>query len=179
MRNHRSRGADTIPPSLKHSFPNSQPYTNAGFVTPNVYDDVDIDNMTMQEYELYMANQCRREESLNSYNRGFTSNFRDYSQNTPDLQPDDRDVKIVDELFRIGVENLQRMEQEEIHNGCNNEEFEDVNHDCKDLLDFAISSNANIFSSVCELDIHNSDIDTTIKEEEVQKECDEGDMDDS
>ena len=78
---------------------------------------------------------------MNDYTRSFTSNFSDYSLNTPDLQHDDRDLMIVDELFRIGAENLQRMEQEEIHNGCDDDEFENMKQDCKDPLDSVISSN--------------------------------------
>lgn len=157
----RSRRAPTRFSSFETSFQPPRLFTNNGSTFSSKRNEVDID------YERYMANQCRRESSLNNYACGFTSNF-----NTPDPHPEDRDLMIakgVDELFRIGAENLRRMEQKKIHNGCN----KDVNHDCKDPFDFAISSIANIFSTVCEQDTDNSAIDTTIEEEEVKKEYDE------
>ena len=75
MRNLRSRKAATRQPPLEPFLPNFQPYTNANFQPYN---------MTIQEYELYMVKQCRRKNSLNNHTHGFTSNFIDYSQNTPD-----------------------------------------------------------------------------------------------
>lgn len=84
----------------------------------------------------------------------------------------------LDELFRIGAENLKRMEQDEIDTGCDDEGFGDVNHGSKDLLNLPISPITNIFASVCEQDTDNVNINTTKEKEEVQEDGEEWDLDD-
>ncbi|GJZ46890.1 hypothetical protein Tco_0600722 [Tanacetum coccineum] len=46
----------TLPPSLPF-FQSSQPHTNYGYESPNESKEVDIDSMTIAEYELYIAKQ--------------------------------------------------------------------------------------------------------------------------
>lgn len=128
-----------------------------------------MDNMTIREYEWYIANHCRREISLN---HKIASNFSDCFQNTPD--PQLKDMEIEDDAF-MSKELLTRSngedpdsDNEEIDAWCDNEEFGDVNHESEDPLDFPISPITNVFGSVCEQD---SD------EEDVYEEVEEMDLD--
>ena len=70
------------------------------------------------------------------------------------------------------------MKREEIHNGFDNEEFGDVDHENGDLLNFPIYTVTNVFASVCVHGVDNVDVNTSKEKEEVQDECDECDMDD-
>ncbi|PWA63774.1 F-box domain, cyclin-like protein [Artemisia annua] len=129
MRNLRYRRSSTRLPPSKPVYQSPQTYASRCYVSPHVYDEMDMDNMTIQEYERYIANRCLEENN------------------------------------HTHMEDPDSVKDEGINTVCVDDEFEDVNHDCKDHFDFAIYI-ANIFPSVCKQDSNNSNINTTIEEEE-------------
>ncbi|PWA62374.1 RNA-directed DNA polymerase, eukaryota [Artemisia annua] len=63
MRSIRYRRSSTRLPPTKPVYQSPQTYTNRCYVSPHVYDEMDMDNMTIQEYEWYIANQCQEENN--------------------------------------------------------------------------------------------------------------------
>ncbi|GJV43808.1 hypothetical protein Tco_1428344 [Tanacetum coccineum] len=92
--------------------------------------EVDIDSMTIVEYQLYMANQSPRKNRLNDHTYGFTSKFCDQSSCTPIPQPEDKELslkEVLNNLFRIGAENLRGIKQEEVQvEECNEGNMEEI-----------------------------------------------------
>ncbi|GJW31851.1 hypothetical protein Tco_0051883 [Tanacetum coccineum] len=67
---------------------------------------VDNDSMTIEEYELYMAMKCSKTSTLQNSTHGFTSQFSDQSPFTPNPSLDKKDFnleKVLNVLFRIGA----------------------------------------------------------------------------
>ncbi|PWA93731.1 hypothetical protein CTI12_AA048120 [Artemisia annua] len=158
MRNLRSRRFTARPPPPMPVYQSPVGYSNRHYVSPQVFDELDMGNMTIQEYEWYIANHCRREISLN---HKVASNFSDCFQNTPDPQLED--MEIDDDAFmseefptRSNGEDPD-SDKEEIDAGCDDEEFGDVNHESEDLLNFPISPISNVFASVLEQDSDEED----------------------
>ncbi|GJT50665.1 hypothetical protein Tco_0976822 [Tanacetum coccineum] len=85
-----------LPPPHPCSLP-IQPYPKNYLVSTNVSNDVDIESMTIAEYNLYVTKQ--------------DSNFDE----------------ILDDLLRIGAENLKRMGQEEVHNSICEQDVDNIN----------------------------------------------------
>ncbi|GJW77331.1 hypothetical protein Tco_0139013 [Tanacetum coccineum] len=102
---------------------------------------VDIDSMTLDEYDLYMAMQC-------SKNSDKDSSFE----------------KILDDLFRIGDENLRMLERK-VPNKCDEETVGDTDHESGNLVNFSTFPVTNEFASAYELDVDNIN-DNTVREEE-------------
>ncbi|GJZ29288.1 hypothetical protein Tco_0573935 [Tanacetum coccineum] len=101
---------------LHPCFQPPQQYTKDGLVSLDGSNEVDIDSMTIVEYELYMAKQGPRKNRLNDHTYGFTSNFYDQSPCTPDPQAKDKELslkEIFNDLFKVGAKNLKGMKQEE------------------------------------------------------------------
>ncbi|PWA52606.1 EGF-like domain-containing protein [Artemisia annua] len=69
MRNLRYRRSSTRLPPTKPVYQSPKTYTNRCYVSPHVYDEMDMDNMTIQEYERFIANHCREEIGLNNHIR--------------------------------------------------------------------------------------------------------------
>nr|GEZ85390.1 hypothetical protein [Tanacetum cinerariifolium]GEZ85892.1 hypothetical protein [Tanacetum cinerariifolium] len=103
-------------PPLHHCFQSAQPYTEDGLVSSNESDEVDIDSMTIAEYELYIVKQGLRKNTLNDHSYSFTSNFCDQLPYIRNPQPDDRELSLVEvfsNLFRMGAEKLKGMKQKD------------------------------------------------------------------
>ncbi|GJR44514.1 hypothetical protein Tco_1312617 [Tanacetum coccineum] len=80
--------------------------------------EVDIDSMTIAEYNLYVARQ--KKNPLNDHSYSFIPQFFAQPPNTPKTPVDKKDSdldEILDDLFRIRAENLRRMGQEKVQNG--------------------------------------------------------------
>ncbi|GKD41200.1 hypothetical protein Tco_1261407, partial [Tanacetum coccineum] len=71
--------------------------------------------MTIAEYNLYVAKQGLDKNTLNNYSNGFTPQFFAETPHTPNTPVDKKDFdfdKILDDLFRIGADNLKGMGQD-------------------------------------------------------------------
>ncbi|GKC81377.1 hypothetical protein Tco_1137094 [Tanacetum coccineum] len=93
-----------IPPPPVQSYPKTY------LVSTKVSNDVDIENMTIAEYNLYVAKQGLDKNTLNNYSNGFTP--YPHTPNTPVDKKDSDFDKILDDLFRIGADNLKGMGQD-------------------------------------------------------------------
>ncbi|GKD09793.1 hypothetical protein Tco_1189478 [Tanacetum coccineum] len=111
----------------------------------------DIENMTLNEYFEYEAEKERRlwrnvrsKSSPTRYEGAdFTSSHRDksitldfphYYEDASMVKKDSDFDEILDDLFRIGAENLRRMGQEKVQNGCNVDTSRDTNHESGDEI---------------------------------------------
>ncbi|GJS62207.1 hypothetical protein Tco_0656991 [Tanacetum coccineum] len=93
-------------PPLHPCFQSTQLYTEDGLVSYNESDEVDIDSMTIEEYELYIAKQGPRKNPLNDHCYNFTSNFCDQLPCIPNPQPDDEELSFEEDINDInGWEN--------------------------------------------------------------------------
>ncbi|GKA95062.1 retrovirus-related pol polyprotein from transposon TNT 1-94, partial [Tanacetum coccineum] len=93
-----------IPPPPVQSYPRNY------LVSTEVSNDADIENMTIVEYNVYIAKQGLDKNTLNNYSNGFTPQFFAQLPHTPKTPVDKKDpdlVKIMDDLFRIRDENLK------------------------------------------------------------------------
>ncbi|GKE22712.1 hypothetical protein Tco_1434224 [Tanacetum coccineum] len=95
-------------PPLHPYFQPPQPYTEAGLVSPNESDEVDIDSMTIAEYELYVAKQSTRKNRLSDHTYGFTFNSCDQSPCTPNPQPKDKELSLEED---VRIEDVERLRQ--------------------------------------------------------------------
>ncbi|GKD56299.1 hypothetical protein Tco_1289686 [Tanacetum coccineum] len=84
-----------------------QPYPKNYLVSTNESNDVDIENMTIAEYNLYVAKQGLGMNQLSNHSYGFTPYF--FAQPPPTSKKDSDFDKILDDLFRTGAENMKRM----------------------------------------------------------------------
>ena len=64
MRNLRSRRFNTRPPPPAPVYQSPVGYSSRHHVSPREYEELDMDNMTGDEYQLFIANRCQREVSL-------------------------------------------------------------------------------------------------------------------
>ncbi|GJX69071.1 hypothetical protein Tco_0304798 [Tanacetum coccineum] len=131
--------------------------------------EVDIDSMTIEEYELYMAMQCSNTSGLHNRIHGFTSQFVNQSLHTHNPLLDEMNLsleEILGDLFRIGAENLRRREQE-VSNVCDDKKSGDTDQEDGDLLDFPIFIVTNVFASVCEQVKENINVSIENEKEEV------------
>ncbi|GJZ85321.1 hypothetical protein Tco_0650660 [Tanacetum coccineum] len=100
-----------------------------------------------------------------------TNQFFAQPPNVPNTPVDKKDSdfdEILDDLFRVGAENMRRIGQEKIQNGCNVDTLRDTNHESDNLLNFPISA-TNELSSICK-----QDVDLEKEEAEVEDD-DDGD----
>ncbi|GJX73128.1 hypothetical protein Tco_0311723 [Tanacetum coccineum] len=88
---------------------------------------------------------------------GFTSQFFNQSQYTPNPHLDEKDSslkEILDDLFRIGTENLRKAEHEVPYKYDDKTmditDYEDSDQEDGELLDLPTFSATNVFASICE-----------------------------
>ncbi|GKD54319.1 hypothetical protein Tco_1287706 [Tanacetum coccineum] len=90
--------------------PPVQPYPKNYLVSIKVSNDVDIESMTITNYNLYVAKQGLGMNPLSKDSYGFTPQFFAQPQHTPNTSKKDSYFdKILDDLFRTGTENMKRM----------------------------------------------------------------------
>ncbi|GJZ05697.1 hypothetical protein Tco_0539490 [Tanacetum coccineum] len=128
-------------------------------------------------YELAMSTM-KNEKQVPT--QGFTSQFFNQSQYTSKLPLDDEESsfdKILDDLFKIGAENIRKMEHE-VPNRCDNITiYKDIDQEDGRLPDLPNFSATNEFASVCEQGKDNIDVNTAQELEEFQVEDVEMDKD--
>ncbi|GJZ29268.1 hypothetical protein Tco_0573915 [Tanacetum coccineum] len=129
----------SMPPLLLY-FQTPQPCTKFNSISHNVENEIDIDSMTLAEYDLSMAMQYKKDFSFE---------------------------EILDDLFRIGGENLRSIKHEEVPNRCDEETVGDTGHESCNPLNFPTFSVTNVFASVCIQDDKNINISTIEEIEEV------------
>ncbi|GJZ82166.1 hypothetical protein Tco_0647160 [Tanacetum coccineum] len=86
----------------------------------------------------------------------WTLKFFTQSPHTPNTLVDKKDFdfdEILDDLFRIGAENLKRMGHDTVQNRCDDDTSRDMNHESGNHLNFPIFSATNKFSSIYEQDV--------------------------
>nr|GEV06135.1 hypothetical protein [Tanacetum cinerariifolium] len=115
----------------------------------------DIENMMLDEYCEYEA---KKERGLwdNDRFKNSPTRFFAKSPNTPNTYVDKKDSnfdEILDDLFILGAENLSRIGQEKVQNGCDIDTSRDKNHKSGNHLNFPIYFATNEFYSICEQDV--------------------------
>ncbi|GJZ10825.1 hypothetical protein Tco_0545584 [Tanacetum coccineum] len=134
----------SLPPLLP-CFQTPQPCVIINFVHHNSHNEVDIDNMTLEEYARYeVAMSNEKDSSLE---------------------------EILDDLFRIGAKNLRKTEHKVPHR-CDDKtiditNYEDSDHEGCELTDLPIFSASNEFASICEQVEENIDINIAEEKEQV------------
>nr|GEW72710.1 RNA-directed DNA polymerase, eukaryota [Tanacetum cinerariifolium] len=86
-------------------------------------------SMTIADYNLYIAKQGLEKNILNDHSYGFTPQFFAQPPHTPNTLVDKKDSsleEILDELFKIGVENLKRMGQENFQNSVCKQDVDNI-----------------------------------------------------
>nr|GEZ91699.1 hypothetical protein [Tanacetum cinerariifolium] len=103
-------------PLLLPCFQKPQPCATFNLVHQNSHNEVDIENMTLEEYARYKMSIMKIKIQVPTH--GFTSQFFNQSQHTPNPHLDEKDSslkEIMDDLFRIGTENLRKAKHEVPH----------------------------------------------------------------
>ncbi|GJT79264.1 hypothetical protein Tco_1053606 [Tanacetum coccineum] len=109
-----------------------QPCPTNYLVSTNESNDVDIENMTIAEYNLYVAKQSLEMNPLSNHSYGFTPQFFSQPPHTSNTSKKDSDFhKILDDLFRTGAENMMRMGQDIVQDNIW-EPDDDLEEDQKD-----------------------------------------------
>ncbi|GJY17378.1 hypothetical protein Tco_0388869 [Tanacetum coccineum] len=159
-------------PLLLICFQTPQPCTKFNFMPYNDNNEVYIDTMTLDEYDLYMAMQCSMKSGVQDTTYGFTPRFFDQSPQAPNPPLNKKDSsleEILDDLFRIVADNLRMMEHE-VPNRRDEETVGDTKHESGNLLNFPIFPVTNKFASVCIQDDENINVSTIEEIEEVHVE---------
>ncbi|GJS44020.1 hypothetical protein Tco_0569063 [Tanacetum coccineum] len=118
-----------------------QPYLKNYFVSTNESNDVDIENMTIAEYNLYVAKQGLGMNPLSNHSYGFTPQFFAQPPHTPNTSKKDSDFdKILDHLFRTGAKNMNRMGHDIVQDSIweqddDSEEDQEEDGDDRDTFD--------------------------------------------
>nr|GEU93978.1 hypothetical protein [Tanacetum cinerariifolium] len=116
---------------LLSCFQTPQPCAIINFVHHN--NEVYIDNMAIEEYARYELAMSTMKIKIQVPTQSFTSKFFNQSQHTPDPPLDKKDSlnEILDDLFKIGAENIRKMEHK-LPNRC-----QDItNYEDKMMADF-------------------------------------------
>ncbi|GJZ58320.1 hypothetical protein Tco_0613814 [Tanacetum coccineum] len=129
---------------------------------------MNIESMTIVEYNLYVAKHRLEKNPLNNHSYGFTPQFFTQPPNTPVDKNDFDFDEILDDLFRIGAGNLKRMGHDKLQNRCDDDTSIDRNHESGNHLKFPIFSATNKFSSIYEQDVD--------LEEDQEEDGDDGDI---
>ncbi|GJT70980.1 hypothetical protein Tco_1030266 [Tanacetum coccineum] len=150
----------SLPPLLP-CFQNPQPCAIINYVHHNSHNKVDIDNMTIEEYARYELTMSTMKSEIQVPTQGFTSQFFNQSQHTPNPPLDKEDSsldEILDDLFKIGAENLRKMEHE-IPNRCDDiTDYVDSDQEDGELPDLPTFPATNEFASDSEQVEKNIDI---------------------
>ncbi|GJW06042.1 hypothetical protein Tco_1568465 [Tanacetum coccineum] len=107
----------SLPPLLP-CFQTPQPCATFNSIHRNSHNEIDIDNMTLEEYARYELAMSSKKREIDNPTLGFTSQFFNQSQQTlnPPFDKEDSTLdKILDDLFRIRAENLRKIEHEVPH----------------------------------------------------------------
>ncbi|GJT52636.1 hypothetical protein Tco_0978793 [Tanacetum coccineum] len=138
----------SLPPLLPR-FQTPQPCATFNSVHHNSHSEVDIDNMTLEDYVRYELAISSMKSEIKVPTQGFTSQFFNQAPNPP-LDKEDSLDKILDDLFKIGAENVRKMEHE-VPNRCDDiTNYEDSDQEDGELPDLPTFSPTNEFASVCE-----------------------------
>ncbi|GJX84245.1 hypothetical protein Tco_0335019 [Tanacetum coccineum] len=157
-------------PPLLPCFRPSQLHNECGYESPNTNNKVDINSMTIAEYNRYIARQNKN--LLNDHSYSFTPQFFAQPPNTPNTPVDKKEFdfdEILDDLFSVGAKNLRRMGKGKVQHGCNVDTSRDTNHKSIIFLTFLFFPATNEFYSICE---HDVDLE---KEEAEVEDGDDGD----
>nr|GEV45105.1 hypothetical protein [Tanacetum cinerariifolium] len=136
-------------PPLRSCFQTPQPCATINTVHHNSHSNVDLENITLEEYASYELAMSTIKSTI---------------------QEDSNLDEILDDLFRIGADNIRNMKHE-VPNRCDDEivditDYEDSDQEDGELPDLSTFLATNVFASIYE---HvNEDIDisiTKIKEE--------------
>ncbi|GJW04752.1 hypothetical protein Tco_1563608 [Tanacetum coccineum] len=150
----------SLPPLLL-CFQTPQPCATLNPVHHNNHTEVDIESMTLKEYARYELAMLTIKNKIQVPTQGFTSQFFNQLQYTPKLPLDEEESsfdEILDDLFRIGAENIRKMEHE-VPNRCDDiNDYEDCDQENGELLDLPTFSAANEIASDCEQVEENIDI---------------------
>ncbi|GKA64645.1 hypothetical protein Tco_0764352 [Tanacetum coccineum] len=175
----------SLPPLLL-CFQTPQPCATFNSVHHNRHSEVDIENMTLKEYARYELAMSTMKSKIQVPTQGFTSQFFNQSQHTPKPHLDKEDSsldEILDDLFRIGAENIRNMEHKVPNRCVDITDYEDSDQEDGELPDLPTFSAINEFANVCEQVKENIDDNTARELEEVQTENvemdDDYDIDDS
>ncbi|GJW21712.1 hypothetical protein Tco_0032334, partial [Tanacetum coccineum] len=118
-----------------------QPYPKNYFVSTNGSNNVDIKNMTIAEYNLYVVKQGLGMNPLSNHSYGFTPQSFAQPPHIPNTSKKDSDFdKILDDLFRTGAENMKRMEHDIVEGSIweqddDSEEDQEEDGDDEDTFD--------------------------------------------
>ncbi|GJS34331.1 hypothetical protein Tco_0532713 [Tanacetum coccineum] len=132
-----------------------QPYPKNYFISTNVSNNVDIENMTIAEYNLYVAKQGLDKNPLNNHSYGFTPQFFAQPPHTPNTLVNKKDSdfsylfnpipRIILYLPIIGAENMKRMGQDIVQDSIwehddleEDQEDDGDNRDTFDMWDITI-----------------------------------------
>ncbi|GJT58521.1 hypothetical protein Tco_1002054 [Tanacetum coccineum] len=95
-------------PPLHHCFQSAQPYTEDGLVSSNESDEVNIDSMTIAEYELYIAKQeLSFEEVFGDLFRMGAKKLKGIKQK--EAKVEDSDEGNMDDIWDITIEVVERL----------------------------------------------------------------------
>ncbi|GJS39588.1 hypothetical protein Tco_0564631 [Tanacetum coccineum] len=164
-------------PPLFPCFQTPQPCAIIDSVHHNSHNEVDIDNMTIEEYARNELAMSIMKSVIQVPTHGPTSQFFNQSQHTPNPPLDKEDSSLnetLDDLFRIGAENIRTMKHE-VPNMSDDEtvditDYEDSDQEDGELTDLPTFSATNVFASICEQDKEDIDMSITKEKEEVQVE---------
>ncbi|GJU45761.1 hypothetical protein Tco_1203027 [Tanacetum coccineum] len=134
-------------PQLLSCLQTPQSCATFNFVHRNSHSEVDIENMTLEEYARY-----------------------ELAMSTIKNKEDSNLDKILDDLFRIGAENIRKLEHEVPNRRDDITDYEDNNEEDGELPDLPTFSATNEFASACEQVKENIDVNTAWELEEVQVE---------
>ncbi|GKB56643.1 hypothetical protein Tco_0912829 [Tanacetum coccineum] len=150
----------SLPPLLP-CFQTPQPCAILNPVHHNNHSEVDIESMTLEEYARYELAMSTMKNEIQVPTQGFTSQFFNQLQYTPKLPLDEEESsfdEILDDLFRIGAENIRKMEHE-VPNRCDDiNDYEDCDQENGELLDLPTFSATNEIASDSEQVEENIDI---------------------
>ncbi|GKD45574.1 hypothetical protein Tco_1270219 [Tanacetum coccineum] len=117
-------------PPLLLCFQPSQPPNECGYESPNKNNKVDIDSMTIAEYNLYIARQMKN--PLNEHSYSFTPQFFAQPPNKPNTLVDKKDSDFDEILDDFNREQDVDLEKEEV------EVEDDDDGDTYDIWDITV-----------------------------------------
>ncbi|GKC03031.1 hypothetical protein Tco_0994641 [Tanacetum coccineum] len=128
----------SLPPLLL-CFQTPQPCATLKPVHHNNHNEVDIESITLEEYARYELAMSTMKNEIQVPTQAFTSQFFNQPQYISKLPLDEEDSsfdKILDDLFKLGAENIRKMEHE-VPNRCDNIiDYEDSDQEDGGLLAF-------------------------------------------
>ncbi|GJY61883.1 hypothetical protein Tco_0462540 [Tanacetum coccineum] len=125
----------SLPPLLP-CFQTPQPCAIINSMHHNSHNEVDIDNMTLEEYARYKLAMSSMKSVIQVPTHGPTSQFFNQSQHIPNPPLDNEDSslnEILDDLFRIGVDNIRSIEHE-VPNRCDDETVDITDYEDSDQM---------------------------------------------